>query len=206
MLFGWVTVTRNSIVLCSISSVWHIWENAFILLDNGFCQVKKNPKKSEVGGCIKPQIGLFFFLEILCFLCFLCFFVVVHISKKNWLYRGLSGWGLAKVFLGFWDFFLLDKTPKVVSAELTTYSARPTVYTGDHFWVRDPNLNKCLEAAYIPHSGCVLTGGSVHRNITKSLTRAHTYCVIVTWVVRFQHINITHFAVFSPIWSFNNII
>ena len=88
---------------------------AMILLNmlSGFVKLKKfqkSEKNSEVGGWVKPQLGLLFFLEILCFRVFSVVFMLQKKNKK--LDRGVGGWDMAiRVFLGFLDFFQLDKTP-----------------------------------------------------------------------------------------------
>ena len=61
-------------------------------------------------GGSSPNSDLFFFSEILCFLC--CFCCCTCFQKKNghggeWVLSGQS-----EFFLGFLDFFLLDKTLK----------------------------------------------------------------------------------------------
>ena len=78
-------------------------------------KIQKSEKNSELGGWVKLQLGLFsFFLEILCFFVFfVLFLVVVHVSKKKkWIGEWVGGVWPIRVFLGFLDFFYLNKTPK----------------------------------------------------------------------------------------------
>ena len=78
----------------------------------GFCQVKKNPKIREKLGSewVAPTRIFHFFWK--CF--FLSVFVVVHVS--NFFFKWIGGWvGVVwpiLVFLGFLDFFKLDKASK----------------------------------------------------------------------------------------------
>ena len=58
----------------------------------GFVKLKKFQKSEEVDGWVKPQLGLLFFWEMLCFLC--VFFCCFHVSKKK-LGRGMGGCDLA---------------------------------------------------------------------------------------------------------------
>ena len=81
----------------------------------GFCQVKRKPNiREKLGsgwvGQAQTRI-LIFWGESLRFCVFLCCF---HVSKKK-LIRGWVGvvWSI-RVFLGFFDFFQLDKTPKQI--------------------------------------------------------------------------------------------
>ena len=56
-------------------------------------KIQKSEKNSEVGGWVKPQLGILFFL-ILCF--FVLFFVVLHVSKKKKILgKGVGGYDLA---------------------------------------------------------------------------------------------------------------
>ena len=71
-----------------------------------FKQIQKSEKNTEVGGWVKPQLGILFFWKF----CVLCgfFVVVVHVfQKKLKLDRGVRGWGLANPsFSQIFGFFL----------------------------------------------------------------------------------------------------
>ena len=49
------------------------------------------------------------FYEILCF--FVLFFSLYMFTKKNWIGEWVGGVWIIQVFLGFLEFFQLDKTP-----------------------------------------------------------------------------------------------
>ena len=62
----------------------------------------------EVGGWVKPQLGLLFFLEILCFFVIFFVFLLLYMFPKI-IKNRIRGWvGVVwpiRVFLGFFDFF-----------------------------------------------------------------------------------------------------
>ena len=72
----------------------------------GFCQVEKNPRKTqEVGGWVKAQLGFLFFGGNFVFFC-----VVSMFQKKIKIGKG-GGWmgSEQSVFLGFLEFFNLTR-------------------------------------------------------------------------------------------------
>ena len=67
-------------------------------------KIQKSAKNSAVGLWVKPQLGLFFWGEILCFLW--CFLLKIFQKKiTNWIEGWVGGHWPIRVFIGFLDFF-----------------------------------------------------------------------------------------------------
>ena len=86
----------------SNTSFNYIIKQVFLL--RGFVKLKKiqkSEKNSEVGGCIKPQLGLLFFWR--CVFCDFFFLLLYMFPKKikNWIGGWVFGVWPIRVFLGF---------------------------------------------------------------------------------------------------------
>ena len=108
-------------------------------LPKGFCQVEKNPRKTRkwVGGS-SPNSDFAFFGNCLFFRVFCIVLMFPSVSKKmKTLIMGWVGvvWPI-RVFLGFLDFFQLDKTPKQLLSINTSPRRQTSSCEADHHVIR----------------------------------------------------------------------
>ena len=118
-----------------------IWLRGFVKLK----KFQKSEKNSKVSGWVKPQLGFFFFLEMLCFFVSFVLFLLFYIfqKKKKWVWGWVCVVWPIRVSLGLLDFFNLTW----LNCECTTFFINFRKF--DFVWKLLDSVNTYLSARYV---------------------------------------------------------